>query len=93
MRWARSILAGALAVSLVALMMPPLPAEAEEKDPDKEACISDYVRCQIEDWEGPCGDCLHKCITQKSWPSDRCFPRKFKRCPKKSSKDCPNGGS
>jgi len=53
-------------------------------NPDKEACIDNYVRCQLAKWQGPCSDCLHKCITQGEWDFRICHPQV--KCP--SSANC-----
>ena len=51
-------------------------------NPDKEACIANYVSCQLQRWVGPCSDCLHKCITQGEWDFQMCHPPI--KCPKGS---------
>jgi hypothetical protein len=49
-------------------------------DPVKQVCIDTYASCIDNNWEGPCGVCLMKCVVQREWDSTLCHPRV--KCPK-----------
>ncbi|RKH09615.1 hypothetical protein D7V97_16035 [Corallococcus sp. CA053C] len=43
----------------------------------KRSCLEDYVKCQEEDWLGPCYECFRYCEGQQGdWPRDKCRRRK-----------------